>query len=147
MLAKTLRGSVLLLFFYPLRWMVQCLSWRQALSVATLLGMLHAWRRGDRLYRLIQAGISTVWPDALTPLDLERLVRRNLVLRYQHLINGFLYHRLDAARVERLVPTIVGREHLDAALSRGQGVILLVSHFGEFGLLLAGLVFRGYRLH
>jgi lauroyl/myristoyl acyltransferase len=147
MVVKTLRGSVLLLFFYPLRWMVQCLPWRQALRVATLLGMIHARRRRDRLYRQIRAGISTVWPDALTPLDIERLVRRNLVMRYQHLINGFFYHKLDEALVERLVPTIAGRDHLDEALSQGKGMILLVSHFGEFGMLLAGLIFRGYRLH
>jgi lauroyl/myristoyl acyltransferase len=141
-----MQGFFLLLLLYPLRWLVRRLPWRQALRVGTLLGTLHARCVHDQLYRQIHDGIRTVWADELAAAELEALVRRNLVMRYQHLINGFFYHTLDETLAAQLVPTITGRTHLDHALSRGKGAILLVSHFGAFGLLLAGLVFRGYQL-
>jgi len=38
-----------------------------------------------------------------------------------------------------------GREHLDAALARGRGVILVSAHFGNFPLLLGRLSLAGYK--
>jgi len=38
-----------------------------------------------------------------------------------------------------------GRENLDAALARGQGVILVSAHFGNFPLLLGRLAVEGYK--
>jgi len=40
---------------------------------------------------------------------------------------------------------IVGKEHLDTALSRGKGVILVSAHFGNFPLMLAKLSLEGYK--
>lgn len=37
-----------------------------------------------------------------------------------------------------------GKEHLDAALAQGKGVILVSAHFGNFPLLLARLALAGY---
>jgi phosphatidylinositol dimannoside acyltransferase len=146
-LMKLLTGSALLLLFYPVRWTLRCLSWPRALRVGTLLATIHAHRRRDRLYRQIEDGIRAVWQDELTTPEIAQLVRRNLVIRYQHLIDGFFYHTLDEALTARLVPCIDGRSHLDRALAQGKGAILLASHFGSLGLLLAGLVYRGYRLN
>jgi lauroyl/myristoyl acyltransferase len=101
----------------------------------------------DRLYRQIHQGLQTVLQHELPEATIKRLVRRNLVTRYKHAIDSFFYRRLDGALIERLVPAIEGRDHLDHALSAGKGVILLTSHFGASGMLIAGLVFRGYRVH
>jgi len=40
---------------------------------------------------------------------------------------------------------IQGRQNLDAALARGQGVILVSAHFGNFPLLLGRLAVEGYK--
>ncbi|MCM8795300.1 MAG: lysophospholipid acyltransferase family protein [Candidatus Omnitrophica bacterium] len=40
---------------------------------------------------------------------------------------------------------LVGREHLDRALSKGKGVILVSAHFGNFPLMLARLSLEGYK--
>lgn len=40
---------------------------------------------------------------------------------------------------------LVGKEHLDSALARGKGVILVSAHFGNFPLLLARLSQEGYQ--
>jgi len=41
--------------------------------------------------------------------------------------------------------SIEGREHLDKALARGKGIILVSAHFGNFPLLLAKLSLEGYK--
>ena len=145
--SRLLKGVALWLFFYPLRWIVRCLSWRQALGVGTLLGTLHALLMRDQLYRQIQRGLKTIFQYELPEAAIKRLVRRNLVTRYKHVIDGFFYHCLDEARIERLVPSVEGIDRLDRVLSTGRGAILLASHFGSSGMLIAGLIFRGYRVH
>jgi lauroyl/myristoyl acyltransferase len=145
--SQLLKGVSLWLVFYPLRWAVRCLSWRWGLKVGTLLATLHARCLADQLHRRIRQGIQTLWGDELSEAELDRLVRGNLVTRYKHLIDTFFYQCLDEALIEQVVPTIQGRAYLDDMLNSGKGVILLMSHFGSFGLLIGGLMLRGYRLH
>jgi KDO2-lipid IV(A) lauroyltransferase len=147
MLARGLKALALLTFFYPIRWAVQRLPWRWALKLGSLLGHLHARVVPDQLTCHVRAGIQSVWPNEVSKAELERIVRLNLVTRYKHLIDGFFYQYLDAQLIERMVPVIDNKCYLDATLNGGKGAILLVSHFGSFGMLIGGLALRGYRLH
>ncbi len=54
-----------------------------------------------------------------------------------------LYKKL-VANIDEFV-TIEGREHLDQALSRGDGVIGIVSHFGNWEYLGGTLALKGYK--
>jgi lauroyl/myristoyl acyltransferase len=146
-LSKFIKGLALLTLFFPLRWIVRCFPYRQALKLGVLLGTAHAWLIHDQLYRQIYAGLCTVFRHELSEAHLRRLARHNLVTRYKHLIDSFFYQDLDEARIEQLAPIVRGRDHLDAVLAAGKGALLLATHFGSPGLLVAGLVFRGYRLH
>ena len=144
---KGLKGLALWTFFYPVRWTVQCLPRRLALKIGTLLGSIHDLFIEDKLKRRIYEGIKAIWHDKLSEKEIKRLVRLNLITRYKHLVDSFLYRRLDEDRIKRIVPMIEGKAYLDEALSSGKGAILLLSHFGSFGMLIAGLALRGYRLH
>jgi len=52
---------------------------------------------------------------------------------------------LDRPELMRKCVEIVGEENLKAALARGQGVILVSAHFGNFPLMLAKLSLEGYK--
>src|SRR5215475_11307534 len=145
--AIVLRGVALLIFFYPVRWLVRCCPWQWALKLGTLLGFLHASLFADELTRRIREGIQAVQPDGFSVTKLRRFVCLNLVTRYKHLIDSFFYQHLDTHLIEQMVPTIDGKAYLDETLNKGNGAILLVSHFGSFGMLIGGLALRGYRLH
>jgi KDO2-lipid IV(A) lauroyltransferase len=144
---RFIAGLGLLTFFYPLRWLVHRVPWRLALRLGVLLGTAHAWMVRDQLRGQILAGLRSTFQPEMSKAEMRRIVRRNLVLRYQQLIEGFFYQDLNSACIEAFVPTVEGRGVLDAALADGRGAILLVSHFGSPGMLVAGLVFRGYALH
>jgi len=52
---------------------------------------------------------------------------------------------MDRPQLLKKAVKIVGRENLDAALSRGKGVILVSAHFGNFPLMLSRLSLEGYK--
>jgi len=145
-IAQGLKALTGLTFFYPIRWAVQCLPWLWALKLGSLLGHIHARFISDQLTRQVRAGIQSVWPNEVSRAELECIVRLNLVTRYKHLIDGFFYQYLDEQLIERMVPVIDNKAFLDETLNGGKGAILLVSHFGSFGMLIGGLALRGYRL-
>lgn len=146
-MSRFIQGLGLLAFFYPLRWFVHGFPWRQALRLGVLLGTAHAWLVRDQLRRQVLAGLRSVFHREMCEAEIRRVMRRNLVVRYQHLIDSFFYQDLDTSCIEQFVPIVEGRGALDAALADGKGAILLASHFDSPGMLVAGLVFRGYRLH
>ncbi len=64
-----------------------------------------------------------------------------------------LYNEIEVLRYPSLGPDsiadvceIVGREHLDAALAKGRGAILLIGHFGANQMIMPALGHAGYRM-
>jgi KDO2-lipid IV(A) lauroyltransferase len=53
---------------------------------------------------------------------------------------------MDRPELLRQRVRIVGKEHLEAGLARGKGVILVSAHFGNFPLLMAKLSLEGYKI-
>lgn len=53
---------------------------------------------------------------------------------------------LDRPNLINKCVSLSGRENLDRALSKGQGVILVSAHFGNFPLMIARLALLGYRI-
>jgi KDO2-lipid IV(A) lauroyltransferase len=80
--------------------------------------------------------------------ELSERERRHLVSRlYRHLGRTLAefcrYPVLNPKVISRRV-SVDGEEHLEAALERGRGVMLLTAHLGNWELLGAGLAARGY---
>jgi KDO2-lipid IV(A) lauroyltransferase len=64
-----------------------------------------------------------------------------------------MYNELEVLRYPYLNPTtigdvceIVGREHLDAALKKGKGAIVLIGHFGANQMIMPALGHVGYKM-
>ncbi len=53
---------------------------------------------------------------------------------------------MDRPQLLRKHVHLSGKEHLDQALARGKGVILVSAHFGNFPLLMAKLSLEGYKV-
>lgn len=144
--SQFIKGIGLLIYFYPLRRAITFLPLRIAVKAGGFFGAFHFLFIPDKLKHSIQAGMETVWHGSFSERELKRLVRRNLVTRYKCLIESFFYQSMDEKGFKGIVPNIDGKEYLDEALNSKKGAVLLVSHFGSFGLLIAGLMARGYRL-
>ena len=73
------------------------------------------------------------------------LARAALVDFCQTDLEVLLFPTLTPARTAALV-TIEGREHLDAALAGGRGVMLVFGHYGANQMIMAAVGHAGYRM-
>lgn len=101
-------------------------------------------RPGKR--KATEAGIGLLFGDRGVPGDIREITRRSYANYYKRHVETFFFGCLDRRRIDRIVE-VKGLEHVDAALSKGKGVILLLSHFGSFLLPLPFLGFRGYKVN
>ncbi|MCD6351127.1 MAG: lysophospholipid acyltransferase family protein [Armatimonadetes bacterium] len=81
--------------------------------------------------------------EELSQTEIRDLVRRTVQNIY---FNGLLTFRLECMSPDDLRELIEvrGREHLDAALARGKGVLAIGAHLGPFTLIGARLAVDGY---
>jgi len=101
-----------------------------------------ATRLGDLFYHLDKATRANIYDNVTHILqgssrpagDSETIVRgvfRNMAKNYYDL---FRARTLSLAEIERLVK-VEGREHLDGALSKGKGLIVVAAHFGNIDVV------------
>ncbi|MGA2774889.1 MAG: lysophospholipid acyltransferase family protein [Candidatus Omnitrophota bacterium] len=75
--------------------------------------------------------------------ELERIAKDCFIYMAKSAIELMYLMGRPQALKERV--KIIGAEHLDSALTKGKGVILVSAHFGNFPLLLAKLSLEGYK--
>lgn len=126
---RALFGAVLLL---PWHWRIPAAGWAVARLVAPLAGY----------DARVRANLARVWPD-LPPARrraLEREVPDNVGRTLIEIYSGAEFAR-------RVAPTPVageGFETILAARARGQGVLLVSGHFGNYDVIRAVLAARGH---
>jgi len=117
----------------PLRWSVK--------AAGALLGVLAfdvvRIRRGVTLENLGRA-----FGDAMPPAQRIRVGRRSYINFAKSMIEFSAIGRLGSERLRALV-AVRGREHIDAALARGRGAVVVTGHFGSWELLGAAAVAHG----
>ena len=119
-------------------WLMSLIPLRLARRIGALIGVL-IWRLPTRARPVIEENLRLCFP-AMPDEDRQRLAKA----RMQHL--GMMFMELglvwsaDPAKVMQRIAKVSGREHMDAALGQGKGVILLAPHIGNWevvGLYLA----------
>jgi len=132
-------------YWFPWRRLIQAMPIPARLAAARTLGSLFyfsspGWRA------LTRAEILASFREPLNPQAISRLSLRGARQYFQTQLEVFAYPCLTSAEMEQYFP-IKGRQNLDAALNRGRGVLILLSHLGANQMIMPALGFRGYRLH
>ncbi len=113
-------------------------------SLAGWLTGLHLWLFPSRRHAAL-TNLAVMMPAATRP---ERLrVARNMMRNYNRML--FEFFRLPHLEREELLRSVEvqGREHLDAALEHGQGVIITCTHIGNWELAAVVLAHWGHTLY
>ncbi|MFQ5684113.1 MAG: lysophospholipid acyltransferase family protein [Candidatus Binatia bacterium] len=81
--------------------------------------------------------------EQLKPLEINEIVQNSLKNFFRDIVEmGIVF---NASREENCAEiSLMGQEHLAAALARGKGVIVLSAHLGNFFLVGTRLAFEGY---
>jgi Kdo2-lipid IVA lauroyltransferase/acyltransferase len=86
-----------------------------------------------------QGAAHPAWSDE----EIERMVRRNFRHCGQTLAEFLAMPQWSSAEIAKRVE-LRGMHHLDAALSRGRGALLVTAHYGNWELMAARVVKAGY---
>ena len=81
--------------------------------------------------------------DGLSQTVIDRIVRRSIENFFRACVETAIAVRNTDAEFRSYIP-LVGREHLDAALAKGNGVLVLSAHLGNFFLLGSRLAIENY---
>ena len=92
------------------------------------------------------ANIVTALGTQIPPTAVQGLVYRSLRNFFRDFVELGIALVLPAGKLRAEIP-LVGREHLDSALSRGNGIIVLSAHLGNFFLLGTRLAMEGYPVY
>ncbi len=108
----------------------------------------HAWRGlyaiGGGQRRRMRDEYRRIFGDERTEAEIAALVRDAYRVALRTSLEELMLGRLDEGTVGYLLH-LRGRHHLDRALERGRGVIVLHAHAGSFMLPIAALSLYGYR--
>lgn len=128
-----------------LRVLFSLLGWRGS----SFLGKL----AGDCLYlvdhrrrRILEEELARLFSGRPVRPGGRTIARKSCEHFAMRLVETAFFGSLDRRRTDALARS-AGLEHIDQALARGKGVILLLSHFGSFLLPLPFLGFRGYAVN
>ncbi|MDO8445508.1 MAG: lysophospholipid acyltransferase family protein [Deltaproteobacteria bacterium] len=135
------RDLLRLLVWFPLRWLIVILPVRLGIAALRAMGDMHyALSRGNRAQFL--ENLARIKGRDNKDSSYVREYFRN---HYIDRLLIFIFPKFGAKEVRRFIE-IEGIEHLNNALERGKGVILVHGHFGPVHLPLVSLARLGYRM-
>lgn len=98
-----------------------------------------------RSRRVTLANLRLIYGGTLAEREIRALAVKVFVNLGKFAYDVVRLGRGPAPELERMI-SVAGRHHLDAALAKGKGVIILTGHVGNWELLGAYLTSAGYRL-
>jgi KDO2-lipid IV(A) lauroyltransferase len=88
--------------------------------------------------------LSIAFGQDKTPLEIEWIAKECFSSMAKGAIE--LMFLMDRPHILKKQVQIIGKENLEAALSRGKGAVLVSAHFGNFPLMMARLSLEGYKI-
>lgn len=124
------------------RWLAARIPRRLAYPLCALGGELYFWINPKHSHKAVENFAIVLADDPRSPR--VRLTARRSFRNYvKSLFDFFRQMSVDPDLIEADA-FIDGQEHLDAALARGKGVLLVTPHFGNWDLAAGVTVGRGY---
>jgi KDO2-lipid IV(A) lauroyltransferase len=142
---KLVQAVFLLGVHGPYRLLLRTLGPRPAIVLSRGTAFVHWLFTFVGLGRGLRRRLQAILPQAQPGLPVRTALRRFLVHQHQDFAERVVSGTTAGRRyLDQAYRDFDGREHLDAAIAEGRGVIILIFHFGMPQLLFAGLHKHGY---
>ncbi|MFA5144718.1 MAG: lysophospholipid acyltransferase family protein [Candidatus Omnitrophota bacterium] len=102
------------------------------------------YRFSGKQRKIALESLTIAFGQEKSPQEIEEIARNSFTFMAKAAIE--LMFLMDKPGLLKERVKIEGKDNLDSALSRGNGVILVSAHFGNFPLLMARLAFSGYKI-
>ncbi|MCI4626495.1 MAG: hypothetical protein L3V56_11110, partial [Candidatus Magnetoovum sp. WYHC-5] len=130
-------------FLYTLRYIIPRLSLKVQHRFSDVLAILTA--RGEKYAVISNELQELLGSGTLTEGEIKQIVRQTLANFRKELFETWSFLHINKAQIEDMC-YIEGLEHLDSSLKKGNGVIIMLCHFGLYKMLLPALAYKGYRI-
>jgi lauroyl/myristoyl acyltransferase len=137
-----LRDVSRLIVWYPVRWLVRILPVTWSIRLFRWLGLFHARVSQGRNNHLIQQ-YQRIFNSQNQPLLPQQFVKEYLINHYLTQLSIFFFPKLTKHNINSF-HSFSGLAHLNRALEKKRGAILLHAHFGPAQLTLVALGLNGY---
>ncbi|MDY7033041.1 MAG: lysophospholipid acyltransferase family protein [Thermodesulfobacteriota bacterium] len=121
------------------------LNFRVISTAGGLLGKFF-YSFDKRSREIIKKELSLLFGERFDTKKIKSITKRSFENYHKRRLETVFFGGLNKKKINNLVDAR-GLENIDEALSRGKGVILLLSHFGSFLLPLPFLGYRGYKVN
>ena len=120
---------------------IKVLPWSWLYGFANFIAGI-GFRVAGKQRRIAMESLAVAFRDELTEAERSQIARQCFEFMAKSAVE--LLYLMDKPWVLRSRVRIEGGEHLEEALAKKQGVILVSAHFGNFPLLLGRLSIEGY---
>lgn len=142
--SSRLKDGARLIFWFPVRWMIQLLPFRAAYLFGGILGDMDYLLSGRQRILSMARNIASALGIPMEPA--RRIVRQNLRNHLRNTLELIKYPGLNRDSIQPYL-TFQGLAHLEKAMGQGRGVVLMTAHFGAKQFLQVALGLEGYPLN
>lgn len=136
------RDFLRLIVWYPIRWLISVMPISSGFAFMRLMGDIH-YHLSRNKRRLISDNLNSAFGGKAPLGDIPLRTRRYFRNHYINQLQIFLFPRLNRGNIENY-HSFEGLEHVEAALQKGKGCILIHPHFGPAQLPLCSFGIMGY---
>lgn len=139
-----IKDILLWIYWHPFKFFIQKLPPKYVYRLTRVLASLffHAARNKkrdiEREFHVIEKAIPK-------EIDINTAIKNAFFIRLSNEIEVMLFPTLNKENIDYFV-TCIGLEHLDAAIGKGKGAMLLFAHFGANQMIMPAVGYRGYTM-
>lgn len=139
-----IKDIMVFMMWYPLRIVINILPLRFVYGIGATGGLFLYLLSGDK-QKIMAEELYKIMPG-LNSGEIKKLIRGSFINYCVSEMEVLLYPSLNDRFIKKNV-TIEGREYLEAALSKGKGVLLFQAHFGAFQMTMPAIGYSGYKMN
>ena len=132
-----------IVFLHSVRYLLPYLPYSFLGRLSEAIGLLS--KRGHQA-KIIEKELGYLLGDKISESDIKDITLECISNYKKDLFEIWSFPRLNKNRIERLA-YFKGIEHLDKALEKGKGVLIGVSHYGSWKMIIPALAYKGYKVH
>lgn len=138
----SLKDLLLLVVWFVLRPFLKIIPIGLLYKVAGVCSVVYyALSPGSK--RVYMEELGMLFPDKDVK-ELKTIIKKSFGIHFKRQVENLIFNRFTKEFIDRNI-SIEGIEHLDAALSKGKGAIVLVAHFGSFLFAPLALTYKNYK--
>ena len=119
---------------------------RLFLHLIACLSAALTYKTDHNKVKIMREELRKLFGERMSEGRINEIIKKGIGNVRKDLFETWMFPVLTREKTRRLA-YFSGREHLDAALAQGKGVILILAHFGFRKLILPALGYEGYAVH